>query len=282
MRGTSAAFAEYEATRLDLSRMLFEVTDEIASLAWTDDRGAVTASRLQRGNVAGAAGACHAAAHGAVRDLDASGVLTVSAHVAAQDLRDIAKVTAQHAELVGGLHDVLRGSQPRRSAEKFEALVVERFTTSVLGSTPDPGRRVSDALECAPVPVALGDEESFASTSAGSLHERERFERHSLRLATNGPNGLEIPSTDVVIDRPAADLQNLGGSVDGNSFHGSHISGKSRTPAGDARTSSGCPTAQFCNRCSNASVSLGAEPRNTGVSVGARLTRIETLSSAIP
>jgi flavin-dependent dehydrogenase len=36
MRGTSAAFAEYEATRLDLSRMLFQVTDEIASLAWTD------------------------------------------------------------------------------------------------------------------------------------------------------------------------------------------------------------------------------------------------------
>jgi len=36
MRGTSAAFAEYEATRLDLSRTLFDVTDEIASLAWTD------------------------------------------------------------------------------------------------------------------------------------------------------------------------------------------------------------------------------------------------------
>jgi flavin-dependent dehydrogenase len=36
MRGTIAAFAEYEATRLDLSRRLFEVTDEIASLAWTD------------------------------------------------------------------------------------------------------------------------------------------------------------------------------------------------------------------------------------------------------
>jgi len=36
MRGTSAAFAEYEATRLDLSRILLQVTDEIASLAWTD------------------------------------------------------------------------------------------------------------------------------------------------------------------------------------------------------------------------------------------------------
>jgi flavin-dependent dehydrogenase len=36
MRGTSAAFAEYEATRFDLSRMLFQVTDEIASLTWTD------------------------------------------------------------------------------------------------------------------------------------------------------------------------------------------------------------------------------------------------------
>lgn len=35
-KGTPAAFAEYEATRLDLSRKLFEVTDEIASLAWTD------------------------------------------------------------------------------------------------------------------------------------------------------------------------------------------------------------------------------------------------------
>jgi 2-polyprenyl-6-methoxyphenol hydroxylase-like FAD-dependent oxidoreductase len=36
LRGTSAAFAEYEATRLDLSRILLQVTDEIASLAWTD------------------------------------------------------------------------------------------------------------------------------------------------------------------------------------------------------------------------------------------------------
>jgi menaquinone-9 beta-reductase len=36
VQGTPAAFAEYEATRLDLSRTLFEVTDEIASLAWTD------------------------------------------------------------------------------------------------------------------------------------------------------------------------------------------------------------------------------------------------------
>jgi flavin-dependent dehydrogenase len=35
-KGTPAAFAEYEATRVDLSRKLFEVTDEIASLAWTD------------------------------------------------------------------------------------------------------------------------------------------------------------------------------------------------------------------------------------------------------
>ena len=35
-RGTTAAFGEYEATRVDLSRRLFEVTDEIASLAWTD------------------------------------------------------------------------------------------------------------------------------------------------------------------------------------------------------------------------------------------------------
>jgi flavin-dependent dehydrogenase len=36
LRGTTAALAEYDATRLDLSRMLFQVTDEIASLAWTD------------------------------------------------------------------------------------------------------------------------------------------------------------------------------------------------------------------------------------------------------
>ena len=38
VRGTTAAFGEYEATRLDLSMKLFEVTDEIASLAWTDAR----------------------------------------------------------------------------------------------------------------------------------------------------------------------------------------------------------------------------------------------------
>jgi flavin-dependent dehydrogenase len=36
MRGTTAAFAEYDATRLDLSRKLLEVTDGVASLAWTD------------------------------------------------------------------------------------------------------------------------------------------------------------------------------------------------------------------------------------------------------
>jgi flavin-dependent dehydrogenase len=36
MRGTTAAFAEYEETRLHLSRKLFEVTDDVASLAWTD------------------------------------------------------------------------------------------------------------------------------------------------------------------------------------------------------------------------------------------------------
>jgi 2-polyprenyl-6-methoxyphenol hydroxylase-like FAD-dependent oxidoreductase len=35
--GTAAALEDYEATRLDLSRRLFEVTDQIASFAWTDD-----------------------------------------------------------------------------------------------------------------------------------------------------------------------------------------------------------------------------------------------------
>jgi 2-polyprenyl-6-methoxyphenol hydroxylase-like FAD-dependent oxidoreductase len=37
MRGTTAAFAEYEQARLDLSRKLLEVTDDVASLAWTDE-----------------------------------------------------------------------------------------------------------------------------------------------------------------------------------------------------------------------------------------------------
>jgi 2-polyprenyl-6-methoxyphenol hydroxylase-like FAD-dependent oxidoreductase len=36
MKGTPAAFADYETTRLDLSRRLFELTDDIASFAWTD------------------------------------------------------------------------------------------------------------------------------------------------------------------------------------------------------------------------------------------------------
>jgi flavin-dependent dehydrogenase len=36
-QGTTAALADYETTRHDLSRRLFEVTDEIASFAWTDD-----------------------------------------------------------------------------------------------------------------------------------------------------------------------------------------------------------------------------------------------------
>ncbi len=36
--GTDQAFADYEKTRHDLSRRLFEVTDEIASLDWTDER----------------------------------------------------------------------------------------------------------------------------------------------------------------------------------------------------------------------------------------------------
>jgi flavin-dependent dehydrogenase len=36
VRGTAAALAEYEAMRHDLSRRLFELTDEIASFEWTD------------------------------------------------------------------------------------------------------------------------------------------------------------------------------------------------------------------------------------------------------
>jgi len=36
MKGTAAAFADYETTRHDLSRRLFEITDDIASFAWTD------------------------------------------------------------------------------------------------------------------------------------------------------------------------------------------------------------------------------------------------------
>jgi menaquinone-9 beta-reductase len=38
VRGTDDAFADYEKTRHDLSRRLFEVTDEIASLEWTEER----------------------------------------------------------------------------------------------------------------------------------------------------------------------------------------------------------------------------------------------------
>jgi flavin-dependent dehydrogenase len=36
IQGTAAAFAAYETTRHDLSRRLFEITDDIASYAWTD------------------------------------------------------------------------------------------------------------------------------------------------------------------------------------------------------------------------------------------------------
>jgi 2-polyprenyl-6-methoxyphenol hydroxylase-like FAD-dependent oxidoreductase len=36
VRGTAAAFADYETTRHDLSLRLFELTDEIASFAWSD------------------------------------------------------------------------------------------------------------------------------------------------------------------------------------------------------------------------------------------------------
>ena len=37
LQGTTAAFADYETTRDNLSRRLFEITDDIASFAWTDD-----------------------------------------------------------------------------------------------------------------------------------------------------------------------------------------------------------------------------------------------------
>jgi len=37
LQGTAAGFAEYERTRNDLSRGLFDVTDQIVSFAWTDD-----------------------------------------------------------------------------------------------------------------------------------------------------------------------------------------------------------------------------------------------------
>jgi len=36
VRGTSGALEDYETTRHDLSRRLFEITDDIASFAWTD------------------------------------------------------------------------------------------------------------------------------------------------------------------------------------------------------------------------------------------------------
>jgi len=36
IRGTTDAFAEHEIVRLDLSSRLFDITDEIASFAWTD------------------------------------------------------------------------------------------------------------------------------------------------------------------------------------------------------------------------------------------------------
>lgn len=36
-KGTAAAFADYETLRFDLSRRLLEVTDDIASYAWTDE-----------------------------------------------------------------------------------------------------------------------------------------------------------------------------------------------------------------------------------------------------
>jgi flavin-dependent dehydrogenase len=36
IQGTTAAFADYEIMRHDLSRRLFEITDEIASFTWTD------------------------------------------------------------------------------------------------------------------------------------------------------------------------------------------------------------------------------------------------------
>jgi flavin-dependent dehydrogenase len=38
LKGTPAAFEDYETTRLDLSRRLFEITDDIASFAWTDGK----------------------------------------------------------------------------------------------------------------------------------------------------------------------------------------------------------------------------------------------------
>ena len=36
MKGTTAALADYETTRHDLSRRLLDITDAIASFAWTD------------------------------------------------------------------------------------------------------------------------------------------------------------------------------------------------------------------------------------------------------
>jgi flavin-dependent dehydrogenase len=35
-QGTAAAFSDYETTRHELSHRLFEITDRIASFAWTD------------------------------------------------------------------------------------------------------------------------------------------------------------------------------------------------------------------------------------------------------
>ena len=63
VQGTTAAFADYETTRHDLSRRLFEITDEIASFAWTDGARAVAASRIQHRNVARGARTCRTGAN---------------------------------------------------------------------------------------------------------------------------------------------------------------------------------------------------------------------------
>jgi len=82
----------------------------------------------------------------------------------------------------------------------------------------------------------LRQEEPLSSAPPCALYQRERFECHTLRLAANGPNGLEIPSPNVVVDRSATDLQNLGGAVDGKGIN------NGRTQENGRRHVKGCAT----------------------------------------
>ena len=121
-RGRPPHLTDYETTRVDLSRRLFDITDEIASFAWTDERSAGAASRVQRRNVARGARTCRV------------GATHMSIAVGQRASRSLT-LTAQHVRTfaeISGDYNPLHFDEAFAARTKFGRLVVQGGLTTGL------------------------------------------------------------------------------------------------------------------------------------------------------